>query len=61
MSPAAKVSLLIELLQNGFLCKCSKWTSIEEDDSELRESLVHEPDCEGRLEVMRLLHLKEEL
>lgn len=56
MSPAAKLSIVLELYDSGFFCKCSQVVEYIAQD-EIHSRLEHEKDCIGIEEVKRLLDL----
>ena len=64
MNPAAKLQQVMELYNNGFLCKCHNWIDDMNVDFEGNEEdrfvLFHESNCEGKEKVLKLLEFKNE-
>lgn len=60
MSVAGKIEMVMQLYENGFLCKCSEKEFIRElnyddNEEETKEVLKHEIGCAGKDKVKELI------
>lgn len=44
---AAKFQIAIDLLNNGFFCKCENWQDLAQEDGSIESQLMHESACEA--------------
>lgn len=59
MNPAEKISIVLELLESGLLCKCLTEEEVEFDDPVrglcFQRKIIHGADCLGREKAKELL------
>lgn len=55
-SPAGKLDILLDLLQNGFLCTCNEVDETwDEYDCVYKKEIRHKKTCDARVKAMALL------
>lgn len=58
-SPAAKLQMLLDMYEKGFLCKCPAVEKYIPPDTEPEWIICnHEEDCIGKAKIIELLNLE---
>lgn len=58
MNPAAKLSMLMELHTFGMLCKCKKYTEVDNGDGSYSKMIQHTKKCKAPERMRKLLELQ---